>query len=250
MTTPITAQMGLDARNALLWIADQWPRLKAALIPGGGNGLNGMPRHPEEHPAPFDVHVSDLLFEIETEARALAHVLLDETDDWTPTTSAMPGLLREVAQRYGHWTSGDARTALAFLDWAEEYRGKVWSALERPAGPRYIGECPVSECDGELRLRDGQGAATCPECGTRTTLAEQLVYARGRFGDMLFTQSEILSALMILETPVKQSTLAKWVERGKLEVRVDMGGDGDLYGLAEAVDLAEKSYAWRASRSA
>src|SRR5690606_27988154 len=85
---PITAQMGLDARNALLWSADQWPRLKAALIPGGGNGLNGMPRHPEEHPAPFDVHVSDLLFEIETEARALAHVLLDETDDWTPTTSA------------------------------------------------------------------------------------------------------------------------------------------------------------------
>src|SRR5699024_10155437 len=97
----------------------------------------------------------------------------------------MPGLLRDVAERYGHWTAGDVRTALAFLDWAEEYRGKVRGALDPGEPPRYIGECPVGECEGELYLRAGKTTATCPECGTETSEDAQREWVAQRFEDHL-----------------------------------------------------------------
>jgi len=44
--TVVTAQMGLTARDNLRWIADQWPRLRAALDPTRGNANTGMTRAP------------------------------------------------------------------------------------------------------------------------------------------------------------------------------------------------------------
>lgn len=234
MTVTITAQMGLEARDNLLWIVARWPRLKAALVPGGGSALNGMPRHAEEHPAPLNVHISDLMHEIETETRNLAHVLLDETNDWAPTTSAMPGLLHDVAQRYGHWTAGDLRTGLAFLDWAEDVKDRTRRALMPADPPKYIGPCQVRECEGELHLKAGKNVARCPHCGTETVAEDQRVWLAGQFEDRLMTPGEIVSALRVLidqEVPIK--TVRSWIDRGRLPEAVD-----GLYRIRDAQELA------------
>src|SRR5690606_26589037 len=107
---------GLRAPATPVYIAERWAALPATLEPGrrGGSSVHTAP----ESTPPLALYVSDLMHEIETEARSLAHVLMDETD-WTPPTSHMPGLLSAVAERYGHWTSGDEHTALEFCDWAE-----------------------------------------------------------------------------------------------------------------------------------
>lgn len=230
----VTAQMGLQSRDNLLWIADRWSRLKAELIPGGGNAHTDMPRHPEEHPAPLNVHISDLMHEIETETRSLAHVLLDETDDWAPTTSTMPGLLRDVAQRYGHWTAADTHTALAFLDWAEEAHRRVQGALS-PADPStFIGPCRVPECEGELYLKAGRSTATCPHCRTDTAADEQRAWIAEQFEDRLMTPGEIVTALkVLLEDDVPIKTVRSWIDRGRLVEVVD-----GLYRIRDARDLA------------
>src|SRR5699024_12088649 len=67
--------------------------------------LLGIRTAPTSKP-PLDIGISDLLFEIEQEARTLGHVLMDETE-WYPRTSHMPGLLYDIAHHYGHWTNAD-----------------------------------------------------------------------------------------------------------------------------------------------
>ena len=231
--TVVTAQMGLTARDNLTWIADQWPRLRAALDPTRGNAHTGMPRAPEQYPAPINLHISDLMHEIETETRQLAAVLLDETDDWSPSTSSMPGLLRDVAARYGHWTAADHATALAFCDWAEDYRHRVHRALTKPAPPTYIGPCRVSECEGELYLRPGRASTTCPHCGTETDAAEQVEWIGEQFEQRLMTPTELASALKVLGQPVPMGTIKSWIHRERLPEVVD-----GLYRVSDAQKLA------------
>lgn len=233
MTVTITAQDGLRARDNLRWIADQWPRLRAALDPTRGNAHTDMPTAPEQHPAPINLHISDLMHEIETETRQLAAVLLDETDDWSPSTSTMPGLLYDVALRYGHWTAGDHSTALAFLGWAEDYQHRVHRALTKPAPPTYIGPCRVTECEGELYLRPGRGTTTCPHCGTETDAAEQVEWIGEQFEQRLMTPAELASALKVLGQPVPMGTIKSWIHRERLPEVVD-----GLYRVSDAQKLA------------
>lgn len=180
------AQTALDARTDLLWIAERWPRLRARLDGGGGNALTGMPSGSNEAPLPIDVAVSDLMREIEDQARFYAAVLLDEVppehgcdgrcvETWlavaaeatkagqpTPpapsswdcpdrrdpiTTSAMPALLGQVAVRYGHFTQ-DEREALDFCDEAHDFRERVRKTLEQSAPPTYVGPCRARGADG------------------------------------------------------------------------------------------------------
>lgn len=272
------AQTALDARTDLLWIVERWPRLQARLHGGGGNALTGMPSGSNEAPLPIDVGVSDLMREIEDQARFYAAVLLDEVppehgcdgqcvETWlavaaeatkavqhTPpapsswdcperrapiTTSAMPALLGQVAERYGHFTA-DEREALDFCDEAHDFRERVRRTLERPAPPTYVGPCPArgtegDGCAGELYLREGRERGTCRECGTEFTRDEQLDYVSDALEERLMTPAEIVRALKIVGHEVKPGTVFKWVQRGRLEEAVD-----GLYRLADALDLAER----------
>jgi hypothetical protein len=226
--------VALAARDDLLWIAAHWADLAARLRPGGGSALTGVSvSTSDDARLPIDVHVSDLMHEIEENvARFYGHILADETD-WTPTTSAMPGLLREVAQRYGHFTTDDDAMALGFCDDANDYRERVRKTLERPAPPAYVGPCQGDNCDGELYLREGREAGTCRACGRPFTHVEQREFIADQLTARLMTRSEILRALKVIDTPRTPSTFDGWVRRGELIE----AGDG-LYHFDDARQLA------------
>lgn len=181
------AQTALNARTDLLWIVERWHRLQARLEGGGGTALTGMPSGSNEAPLPIDVAVSDLMREIEDQARFYAAVLLDEVppehgcdkrcvDGWIAaaaeatktgqpvppapsswdcpdrrdpiTTSAMPALLAQVAVRYGHFTQ-DEREAIDFCDEAHDFRERVRKTLEQSAPPTYVGPCRARGANGD-----------------------------------------------------------------------------------------------------
>jgi hypothetical protein len=228
----VTSIEAEEAKRNLLWIAGKWPDLQARLTPGTGKKLDAVRGAPESRP-PIDVHVSDLMRTIEDEAQMLAHVLMDETD-WEPPTSTMPGLLEAVADRYGHFTTADANTALKFTDWAHEYQYRVDRCLTRPAPPEYIGPCPTPACIGELYLPEKRRTTTCPECGQERTIEDQRAWIEDQFKDFRMTQSEIVSALVVLGLPVPIGTVKSWTHRNRL-----MEGEDGKYSLQEAKTLAE-----------
>lgn len=274
------AQTALNARTDLLWIVDHWAHLRARLHGGGGNALTGLPSGSTETPLPIDVHVSDLMREIEDQARFYAAVLLDEVppehgcdgrcvDGWITTaaeaakagqpvppapsswdcperrdpitTSTMPTLLGQVAERYGHFTA-DEREALDFCDEAHDFRERVRRTLERPAPPAYVGPCRSrtadgAGCAGELYLREGRDGGTCRECGTEFTEGKQVAFIAGELERRLMTASEIGSALVVLGFPAPPSTVRSWISRERL---TPVGpGEPRLYRLAQALELAK-----------
>ena len=233
MTQPDT-QAALRAREDLAWVADHWPHLRARLHPRRSADNAGGSRA-AEIPLPIDVHVSDLLAWIENETRGYALALLYETDDWTPTTSFMPGLLREVSDRYGHFTAGDPRTAIEFVDFARRARWRANRALNPAPAPRYIGPCPRHACTGDLYVTGPQNAATCPECHQVTTLEEELGFLHDQLALRLMTPTELVSALNVLNVPVPRTTVHTWIARGKLpEIRPGM------YRFRDALTLANR----------
>lgn len=267
----ISATEGLEARDNLLWIAARWPDLKARLLGGGGDPFAVRVSGSTSPPLVLDVYVSDLMREIEDEARMLAHVLVDEAKvsveeweevagarvlvareyPWEPRTSAMPELLVEVAGHWGHWTSGDDRTALAFMDWAHEHAEKVRSTLERPAPPSYMGDCPtrydVGGCGGSLYLREGKATMQCGECGVATSLESQREYLAKMMAGRLYGQTEMRFALLRLGYDIPLKTVQSWAQRirGK-EPRMPEVEDG-LHRFATAKVLAEE---WAARHAA
>lgn len=234
-----TQVSALDARDDLLAIVAAWPQLVERLVPGSGKALTGMPRGGESSGLPIDVYVSDLMREIEDRvAWFYGQILMDETE-WRPTTSTMPALLEQVARRSGHFTE-DEQMALGFADDAHEYRERVTKTLERPAPPAYLGPCRAYECAGELLVRDGEGAATCPSCGTVTTIPEQRMYLHAQLDERLMTVPEIVVALKMLGCPASESTVRRWITRGDLVGAVKVDDDVWLYRLVQAKALAEK----------
>lgn len=244
----------LNARDDLLWIADHWPELRARLRPGGGNALTGVHVSGGDDPAPIDLHVSDLMHEItQNVARYYGQILLEESDSRhgceqpkpehgvmdcpqrvdAITTSEMPGLLRDVARAYGHFTT-DEQLALGFCDDAAQYRWKVHRTIQRPAPPTYVGPCRTDNCAGELYVKEGHTAGSCRECGEGFDLMQQREWLEEQMSQRLMTPSEIVSALMVLGHKVPIGTVKSWISRGRLVEH----GDG-LYSLAEAKALAE-----------
>jgi hypothetical protein len=273
------AQTALDARTDLLWIVERWPHLQSRLVGGGGNALTGMPSGSNEAPLPIDVAVSDLMREIEDQARFYAAVLLDEVPpehgcdgqcarDWfaeaakTPglpapdvwdcperrdpiTTSTMPALLGQVAERYGHFTT-DEHEALDFCDEAHDFRERVRTTLERPAPPTYVGPCRArgadgDGCAGELYLREGRDGGICRECGTEFTGDEQREWVAGEMIALRLTYTETFRALKVLDLEISQRTWERWTSAGTSEKprtpKIECDGD-DLYPLDAAVRLA------------
>jgi hypothetical protein len=265
----------LRARDDLLAVAASWTALHARLRPqGSGNGdrVTGS----AEPRLPIDVGVSDLLAEVGAHARFLGQVLLEEvapehgcdgachgmaehrcaghlcssvtlpplvaaqdcpTRRDPVTTSVMPGLLVEVAKRYGHFVAEDERLALDFCDEAHELRRKVAGAIERKEAPRWQGPCPEDECPGEIYQRSGMEDATCRECGRVVGPVEWRAIMRVAFDERLMTRGELVSALVVVKRAVKPNTLDRWVSRGRLTAEVV---DPDLFRFADAYTLAER----------
>lgn len=240
---------GLNARDDLLYIVHKWPELERALGGGGSSALTGMPPGPSGRPLPIDVHVSDLLREIEDNvARFYGHILLDEADDWTPTTSTMPGLLRDVAMRYGHFTT-DPDLAQGFADDAHDYRHRVTKTLERPPSPTYVGPCPArgeddAGCDGELYVREDQIGGDCRSCGAPWTLIEQHDYLEREMASLRLTYTETWRALKILDKAVSMRTWERWTSAGTVDrpktPKIAPDDDG-MYSLAEAIQLTRRT---------
>src|SRR5690625_156343 len=129
-TSAVSVADSLQAKADLEWIAARWNDLKDRLIPPTTPNTGAGRPAPSSRP-PLNPHISDLLHTIEVEARMLGWTLMEETPGgWRPTSSSMPQLLIDVAQQHGHWTTQNDQTALAFTDWAHEYRWRVERALE------------------------------------------------------------------------------------------------------------------------
>ena len=290
------AQNALNARTDLLWIVDHWADLRARLHGGGGNALTGLPGGSTEAPLPIDVHVSDLMREIEDQARFYAAVLLDEVpsehgcdgrcvDGWIATaaeaakagqpvppapstwdcpdrrdpitTSAMPALLGQVAERYGHFTA-DEHEALDFCDEAHDFRERVRRTLERPAPPTYVGPCRArgadgAGCDGELYLREGRDGGVCRECGTGFTEDEQRAWVASEMITLRLSYTETFRALKVLDLEISQRTWERWTSAGTSEnprtPKIERDDDG-LYPLDAAVRLALENPKHAAKRHA
>lgn len=233
----IDTQTALEAREAFGWIADRWSDLMAALAPGGGKALTGMPRGTSSA-LPINVHVSDLMREIDDQAWGYCRALVNETDDLHGVPATPVERLRLVASRYGHFVAADDRTALEYCDVAHEAREKVRRVLERPPAPTYLGPCPVTDtgegdaCEGELYQRGATTRLRCPSCGHETTVDDQRAWIAERMDDRLMTASEIGRALKVAGHDVKPATVRKWIERGRLAPAID-----DLYRFTDAISL-------------
>ena len=235
----IDTQLALEAREAFGWIADRWPDLTAALAPGGGKALTGMPRGASSA-LPINVHVSDLMREIDDQAWGFCRALVGETDDVQGVPATPVERLRLVASRYGHFVAADDRTALEYCDVAHDAREKVRRTLERPPAPTYLGPCPVADtgegdaCDGELYQRGATTRLRCPTCGHETTVDDQRAWIAERMDDRLMTASEIGRALKVAGHDVPHGTVRRWCSEGRL---ADVG-DG-LYRFTDALDMAQ-----------
>lgn len=231
----IDTQTALEAQQNILWLADRWADLTARLGGSGGGALGVRVQTSERPPLPIDVHVSDLMAEIDWKvARHYCQILIEEAEDVTAVPTTTEGRLRLVAERYGHFVTDD-RLALDFCDDASDYRERVRKVFERPAPPEYLGPCPIGECAGELYARGAASMVRCPECLTETTRDEQRGFVAERMEDRLMTVTEIGRALKVVGMPVPPGTLRRWAsgEKPKLEP-VEEG----LYRLAQAMELA------------
>lgn len=228
----------LRARDDLLAVAAAWGALRARLRPSGSTGTADRVNGTSEPRLPIDLPVSDLLYRIESHARFLGQVLLEEVHDFTPTTSVMPQLLIEVAHRYGHFTADpDEKIGLDFLDEAHELRRKVSGTLAKHEPARWQGPCPEDECVGEIYQRAGVTDAKCRACGRVVGPAEWRAIMHDAFEERLMTRSELVSALVVVKRAVKPNTLDRWVSRERL---VAVVVDPDLFQFADAYELAER----------
>lgn len=233
----------LRARDDLLAVAAAWPALRARLRPSGGSSEIHTP--PESRP-PIAVAVSDTMRQIEDRTRFYARVLLEETDDWAPSTSSMPTLLVEVASRYGHFTHRSSeRMALDYLDDAHEMRRLVVGTLLSHESAKFVGACPEGECPGEIYVHPGTSIAKCRACARSVDPVEWRALMAEAFESRLMSLSEIMSALVVTGHKVKDETVRTWAKRGAKHGDPTRGlvpvyVDPTLYRFADAWALAER----------
>jgi len=232
----IPTDIALEARANLEWVAGKWWDLRAHLRRPSGDPNAPKVKGSKEPPAVINLHVSDLLHEITTEAVLWGRILIEEAD-WRQEHGEMPGLLVDVASQYGHFVCDeDEKVAYDFCDTAAEFRRKVEGVLNREEGRKYRGPCPNEKylgagCPGELYGRDGEGG-TCPSCGESWSWDGQRIFILGCAHSVLMEQREIVEALWAMGSDVKPNTVYKWCQRGKIAKE-----DG-LYRFADAVELS------------
>lgn len=232
----ITSIGGLAARDSLLWIVHHWTYLTAALA-GGGTSAGDKVSGSTEPRLPLDVDVSALIQDVTRHARDLGQILAEEAG-WVPITSTMPGLLRDVAQNYHHFTEDDPKTAQDFCDDAHDLNDRVRRVINPIAPPTYIGPCNIHGCVGRLRLRDGETTATCPVCTTPHTLTEHQLWLHQMLDERLMPLDEIRPALKMLGKEISLRAQQRWVAGDEPKLR-PVDPEMGLYRLADAVELAD-----------
>lgn len=225
---------GVNAADNLNTIATLWPQLTDMLEPTNTKDNDGTSHPPPASRPPLNLHISDLMREIEEQARYYAHELLNETTDWNPATTTMPGLLTEIADRQGHWTAPDPRTTppyvlerapLEFCDWAEQAIHKVRTQLNPPDAATYLGPCPTEyatgPCGGDVYVRPGHDVGTCRTCRNRHDT--RIIREQGNqlMQDMLMNLSEITTALTTIGCPTAYRTVQSWAHRKRLIPNAD-----------------------------
>src|SRR5690625_2914203 len=133
-TSQVSVRDSLKAKEQLTWVADRWNDLNARLVPSSTPNSGGSRPAPTSRP-PLNLHISNLLFEIEVETRDRSWQLRNNTNGWLPTSEAMPQLLRDVAAMHGHWSTQEDAVALRFTTWAHDTKHHVTRALENPPNP-------------------------------------------------------------------------------------------------------------------
>lgn len=160
-----TGHPAILARNDLLTIVEAWPELMGRVATGGGGAdTSGIASPTKVAPLPISPDVVDVVAEVDQWATFLARALMEETD-WKPQGTSTPALLRQIAQRVGHFTEhADEMLALAFCDDAERLRLLVVRTA-RPSGRRNIrigAKC--WQCTGSLTvLADPERAYVVPD---------------------------------------------------------------------------------------
>lgn len=247
----------LPIPDALRSIADSWGLLDALVAGGRGRALTGMPTGGDTDTIPIDTTIVDLMTDVEHKlVWHYTRLILDEvpvrhgcgvecakakpprTAEECPqrvypmTDDSIPGLLRQLADRYGHFLNHPWEDR--FAKDVADYHKKVRRACAPPAPPIYLGPCPGKGpdgdgCPGELYLRDDRNTGRCAHCGTPFDRASHEAWLADQMADRLLTITEIGRALTTLGTPVPPGTLRRWASTGVLERH-----DDDLYRLHDA----------------
>ena len=259
MTVPTAT--GLEAAQTWRNLADLWPLLHAYLEPRK-SGADTVRTPPASKP-PMSLVASDLIQEISNAAFGYAAMLMDETNDYTPSAD-VPSRLREIAERHGHFTaSTDTRiahriiegkrqqepplveilVALDFCNDAHELMRKAVGLIEKPVPKRWKGPCIEFGCEGQLFVAPGRAAATCDLCGADVdpaTTNERLAKA---LDSHLVKANEITTAMKWLGAKVQYSTIRTWIHRGRLvPVMSTTDREGKplvLYRMTDVMDLAK-----------
>jgi len=235
----IDTKSALESRANLEWIAGKWWDLRARLRKSGGDPNAPRVKGSKEPPLEIDLHVSDLLHEITTEAVLWGRILIEEAD-WRQEHGEMPGLLVDVASQYGHFVCDeDEKVAYDFTDTAAEFRRKVEGVLNRPEPVRYIGPCFAAGCQGEIYARDEEGGR-CRECDEPWTLTDQRFQLWREMDTVLFEYGEVLPALKMLGLEVSGRTWERWTSSGTQDRPKEpkIAKEDDLYPFGQAVRLA------------
>lgn len=131
MTDPHRQHISDRLRKHLRTIVDWWDDLHDDLARGGGIDRTGVRTIPASRVL-IDTTVSDLIAEIDSWARFLARILVDEIDWTPPTPTTTKRILDDIAlARVGHFSSHpDEHLAAAVMDDAARLARTVMRTLD------------------------------------------------------------------------------------------------------------------------
>jgi hypothetical protein len=221
----------LDARDNLNHIAHHWPDLQHQL-----GGLKSTPtdkitvQTSGDPQAPINLHVLDLVHEIEQWAEWGVDQLEQHAGIAFPWRAPAPVMLRHLAQHHQCWDGVDD-----FEHAAARYRRKTDRALRNTNPQHHLGPCTTPDCDGEIYATNTAESGNCPRCGNPWTPNGQYAWLKNQAETVLLTRPEIVKALKRLGHDTPYRTVQTWINRGKLKAQEE-----DLYRLEDALTLATR----------
>lgn len=119
--------------------------------------------------------------------------------------------------------------------------------VDKPAQRRYAGPCTTVDpdtgqtCGTDLYARAGRAVATCRECGYEYDVDARHEWMREQVAEKLARPVEIAGILLRLGIPVAYSTVAAYVQHGRVVAQgVDSAGR-PLYRIGDVIDTRMSS---------
>ena len=224
----------LDARDNLNHIAHHWPDLQHQL-----GGLRSTPTDKitvtssSDPQPPINLHIVDLLHEVEQWAAWGVVQLEQHAGVPQPTAAGTPASLRHLATHHEAWDGIDD-----FEHAATRFRRKVDKAIRNTPAKRYLGPCPTrgpdgAGCTGNIYINEGSNThAICPVCDAFSPIGAQQEYIANELDNVLLTPVELHHALRNIGHDIPRGTIRSWISRGKLKPQEE-----DLYRLSDALNL-------------